>query len=155
MLILGLRFTSKKGLPLGSGLGSSAASAVVAVVAVNALLDEPLPKEQLLASCLEGEAVVSGYHADNIGPSLFGGITLITGTQAQQIHHLPIPENLHLALVTPNVVVPTVEARAVLPKEITLKQMVLQTGAVAQLVDAIYRNDIEGNGVCYAIRYSN
>lgn len=138
----GVELTIRKGLPLASGLGSSAASAVAAVVAVNALFGEPLPCAELLPACLEGEALVSGYHADNVGPSLLGGITLITGTDISQILRLPVPRNLHMALVTPNVEVPTAEARAVLPKSISLKAMVAQTGAVARLVDALYRQDV-------------
>ena len=71
-----------KNLPLASGLGSSAASAVAAAIAVNKLFDEPLTVAELLPACLDGEAAVSGYHADNVAPSLFGGITLVTGTSA-------------------------------------------------------------------------
>ncbi|GAB4342804.1 MAG: homoserine kinase [Phototrophicales bacterium] len=139
----GVSISLKKGLPLSSGLGSSAASAVAAVVAANALFGEPLTCEALLPACLEGEALVSGYHADNVGPSLLGGITLITGTSIQDIYRLPVPENMHFALITPNIAVPTVEARAVLPQMISLKQMVSQTGAVARLIDALYRNDLQ------------
>jgi homoserine kinase len=86
---------------------------------------------------------VSGsYHADNIAPCLFGGILLITGTRADQMVRLPVPENLHMALVTPDVAVPTAAARAVLPKTITLHEMVAQTAAVAQLIDALHRGDV-------------
>lgn len=138
----GVRMTIIKNLPAASGLGSSAASAVAAVVAVNALFGEPLPREALLSASLEGEALVSGYHADNVGPSLLGGITLITGTSLDQIRRLPVPAGLHLALITPDVAVPTAEARAVLPATIPLKMMVAQTGAVARVMDAIYRADI-------------
>ncbi|MAU11064.1 MAG: homoserine kinase [Anaerolineaceae bacterium] len=139
----GVAITLKKGLPIGSGLGSSAASAVAAAVAVNALLGEPLSREELLPACLEGEAAVSGYHADNVAPSLLGGITLTTGTTLSDIRKLPIPANLYLVLVTPDVEVPTALARKALPSTIPLKQMVHQTGAVAQLVDAIYRSDVK------------
>lgn len=132
----------KKGLPLASGMGSSASSSVAAVVAVNALLGYPFKKEELLPYTLEGEAAVSGYHADNVAPCLLGGITLTNGTAIEAIRKLPVPENLHLALVTPDVAVPTAEARAVLPKEIPLKTMVKQTGAVAELLDALYRGDV-------------
>ncbi|MBZ0276749.1 MAG: homoserine kinase, partial [Anaerolineae bacterium] len=138
----GVNISLYKHLPLASGLGSSAASAVAAAVAVNALLGEPLARTELLPACLDGEAAVSGYHADNVGPSLLGGITLITGTDSSQIHRLPVPAGIHLALVTPDVAVPTAEARAVLPKMVSLHDMVTQTGAVARLVDAIYRADI-------------
>lgn len=139
----GVRLTLYKGLPLASGMGSSSASSVAAVVAVNALLGEPLPKHELLAASLEGEASVSGYHADNVAPCLLGGITLITGTRHDQIYALPVPSRMHYALVTPNVAVPTAEARAVLPKMIALKTMVSQTAGVADLIDALYRDDLE------------
>jgi homoserine kinase len=138
----GVEITLHKNLPLASGLGSSAASAVAAAVAVNTLFGEPLQRAELLPACLDGEAAVSGYHADNVGPSLFGGIVLVTGTSADQIRHLPIPDNLYLVLVTPDVAVPTAQARAVLPKMISLHDMVAQTGAVARLIDALYRSDL-------------
>lgn len=139
----GVRLSLLKGLPLASGLGSSAASAVAGAVAVNALLGEPLTREALLPACLEGEAAVSGYHADNVAPSLFGGITLTTGVALEDIQRLPVPLGVHFAFITPNVEVRTAEARAVLPAQIPLKQMIHQTGMVARLVDAIYRNDLQ------------
>ena len=139
----GVNLVLHKNLPLASGLGSSAASAVAAAVAVNALFHVPLTLPNLLPACLDGEAAVSGYHPDNVGPSLLGGITLITGTSLREMQRLPVPDNLHCALVTPNVAVPTAEARAVLPQHITLKQMVHQTGGVARLVDALHRGDLE------------
>lgn len=142
----GVRLIIHKDLPLASGLGSSAASAVAAAVAVNALFGSPLARYELLPACLDGEALVSGYHADNVAPSLFGGITLISGTNIHQIRQLPSPRNLHLALVTPHVAVPTAEARAVLPQTVPLKAMIAQTSAIAQLIDALYRDDIQAIG---------
>ncbi|MCK6580591.1 MAG: homoserine kinase [Anaerolineae bacterium] len=155
----GARLTIKKGLPSASGLGSSAASAVAAAVAVNALLENPLPKADLLPACLDGEAIASGYHPDNVAPCLFGGITLAFGIRAHQIVSLPIPNSLYLVLVTPDVEVPTAQARAVLPATVPLRQMVKQTAMVARLIDAIYRGDIpamsaamEGDEVIEAAR---
>jgi homoserine kinase len=139
----GVRLNLYKRLPLASGLGSSAASAVAAAVAVNALFGSPLSLAELLPACLDGEASVSGYHADNVAPCLFGGITLVGGTDAAQIRQLPIPKNLHLALVTPDVEVPTSMARAALPATVTLHDMVWQTAGVAQLIDALYRDDLQ------------
>lgn len=139
----GVALTLKKGLPLASGLGSSAASAVAGVVATNALLEEPLPREALLPACMEGEALVSGYHLDNVAPALFGGITMITGSDAASVCPLPVPDNLHMALVTPNIAVPTAEARAVLPEYIPLKTMIAQTMGVAKFMNALHRADLQ------------
>ncbi len=142
----GLRLQLIKGLPLSSGLGSSAASAVVAVVALNKLLGQPFMRRELLPFCLEGEALVSGYHADNVAPSLLGGIILVAGITVDAIQILPNPAALHLALVTPDVQVPTNGAREILPKQVSLKTMIHQSGAVAQLVDALHRGDLDALG---------
>jgi homoserine kinase len=76
----GVELDIHKGVPLQSGMGSSAASAVAAVVAVNALLENPLPAERLLPYALEGEKFASkGLHADNVAPSLLGGLILCPG----------------------------------------------------------------------------
>ncbi len=139
----GLRIELFKGLPLSSGLGSSAASAVVTVVALNKLYGEPFSREQLLPFCLEGEALVSGYHADNVAPCLLGGITLVAGITVEAIQPLPIPDNLHLALVTPEVAIPTAEARAVMPSHVSLPTLIHQTGKVARLIDALHRGDLQ------------
>ena len=142
----GIKVTLVKGLPLSSGLGSSAASSVVAVMALNTLFGEPFQREELLPFCLEGEALVSGYHADNVAPCLLGGIVLVAGITVDAIRSLPVPANCHLALVTADFPVPTSEARAILPADITLKQLVHQTGQVAQLVDALHRGDLQALG---------
>ena len=142
----GLKLSLVKGLPLSSGLGSSAASAVVAVVALNKLLGEPFSRRDLLPFCLEGEALVSGYHADNIAPSLLGGIVLVAGVSVEAIQPLPIPSALSLALATPDVQVPTNGARAILPAQVPLKTLVHHSGAVAKLVDALHRGDMAALG---------
>lgn len=139
----GIRLTIHKGLPLASGLGSSAASAVAAAVAVNALFGEPLRREELLPACIEGEATVSGRHADNVAPALLGGVVLVTGLTPEAIYRLPVPESLALAIVTPGVAVPTAKARAVLPKSVPLHDVVKQTAGLALLVAGLYRDDAE------------
>ncbi|NDJ61367.1 MAG: homoserine kinase [Chloroflexi bacterium] len=142
----GARLTICKGIPAASGLGSSAASAVAGVVAVNALLAEPLAHADLLPACLDGEAAVSGYHPDNVAPCLLGGIILAYGLTPDKIVQLPVPDGLYLAIVTPAVEVPTVEARAVLPDLVPRQHMIRQTAAVARLVDALHRGDIPALG---------
>ena len=142
----GLAIKLFKGLPLSSGLGSSAASAVVTVVALNELYGKPFTRQELLPFCLEGEALVSGYHADNVAPCLLGGITLVAGITVDAIQPLPIPEGLHLALVTPEIAIPTAGARAVMPAMVSLKTLIYQTGKVARLVDALHRGDLAALG---------
>jgi len=139
----GVRIWLNKGLPLASGLGSSAASAAAAAVAVNELFGAPLGVSDLLPACIEAEAAVSGRHADNVAPALWGGIVLVMGLEARDIHRLPIPDNLYLALVTPDIAVPTAKARAILPKDIPLRALVQQTAQVAALVHALHTNDLQ------------
>ncbi|MBI5930891.1 MAG: homoserine kinase [Chloroflexi bacterium] len=139
---VGIELEIEKGLPLASGLGSSAASAAAGAVAVNALLGNPLSQLDLLPACLEAEATVSGRHADNVGPALLGGIVLVTGITPDCLFPLPIPDGLHFALVTPDVAVPTAQARAVLPKEVPFTKMVSQTKAIAQLMYGLYSGNL-------------
>lgn len=138
----GVSLQLEKGLPLASGLGSSAASAAAAAVAVNALFGAPLSLDDLLVACVEAEASVSGRHADNVAPALWGGIVLVMSADGHPHYALPTPDNLHLALVTPDVAVPTAHARAVLPARVALRDMVRQTGLVAALVHALHSGDL-------------
>ncbi len=138
----GIALTLEKGLPLASGLGSSAASAAAAAVAVNALLGEPFSRVELLPACVEAEAVVSGRHADNVAPALLGGIVLVAGITPGEVFQLPTPPDLHLAVVSPDVAVPTAEARAALPQQVPLATMVHQTAQVGLLIHALYQNDL-------------
>ena len=97
-----------KGVPLQSGMGSSAASAVAAVVAVNALLDSPLSLEALLPYALEGQEYASGsLHADNVAPSLIGGLVFCPTTLLPDLHPLSVPDGvssvlLHIAATYPD-----------------------------------------------------
>lgn len=133
-----------KGIPIGSGLGGSAASAVAAVVAANALLDQPCTTEQLFAWALAGEAVASGHaHPDNVAPCLYGGLTLTTAAGVQVI---PAPAELRVALVHPDLSIETRAARELLPREIPLALAVEQMGHLAAFVDACHRGDAADAG---------
>ena len=136
----GIDLVIYKGLPLASGLGSSAASAVAAAVATDALLGSQLNRLELLAICLEAEAAVSGRHADNIAPALYGGIVLLGEKSVQS---LPVPTDTKLCLITPKLAIATAKARAILPETVPLSQLVQQTTALAQLIDAFHRRDIK------------
>ena len=128
-----------KGIPLGSGMGGSAASAVAALVAANALLDTPLPLPALMPFTLDGEAAASGSrHGDNAAASLLGGLVLSGGGAPVRI---AVPDDLYCALVHPHVVLETRTARAVLTGGFALPDVVTQTANLARVLLACERRD--------------
>jgi homoserine kinase len=141
---LGIEMEIHKKMPFGSGLGSSAASAAAGVFAVNELLGQPLSKLELLPFAVAGEQVADGaYHADNVGPSLLGGITFIRDNATLDVHQLPVPAELFAAVVYPFVEILTKDAREVLSKQTSLAQCIQQTGNLGALLIGFYENDYE------------
>jgi len=139
---VGVELDLAKGLPLGSGMGSSAASAAAAAFAVNLLVGSPLRKADLILPCVEAEEAVSGRHADNVAPSLLGGLVLVRSVDPLDVVRLPVPDGLMIAVVTPVFELATRKARAVLPKEVPLVSHVSNTANLAALVSAFYSNDL-------------
>jgi homoserine kinase len=104
----GIELVIEKGIPLGSGLGGSAASAVAGVVAANELLERPLSRAELLSHAIEGEAVASGSrHADNVAASLFGGLVLTVGGITPRCTQVPVPAGICCVLVHPHLFLST------------------------------------------------
>lgn len=135
----GFELVLHKGIALGSGMGGSAASCVAAVVAANALLDEPLTREALYDFALDGELVASGSrHGDNLGPMLIGGLVLATDTRLVRI---PVPGEWHCALVHPHVVLETRRARAALAGAYALGEFVAQSANLALVLAGCYRGE--------------
>ncbi len=140
----GVALRLHKGMPLSSGLGSSAASAVAAVCAVDRLLGLEAPRELLLRCALEGERAATGsIHADNAAPCLYGGFVLIRGVDPPDVVPLPVPEGLACAVVRPHAEVETRGARALLGNTVALKDAVTQWGNLGALVAALFRGDHE------------
>ena len=138
-LPFGFEVEIDKGIPLGSGMGGSAASCVAALVAANALLDMPLSREALYPFALTGEAVASGgRHGDNLGPMLLGGLVLST---ADQLVKLPVPEAWHSLLVHPDAVLETRRARAALQGHYALSEFVAQSANLALVISGCYSGD--------------
>jgi homoserine kinase len=132
-----------KKMPLGSGMGSSAASAVAAVFAANVLYGKPISKRALVTIAMEGERVASGTaHADNIAPSMLGGITLVRGGEKVEVLSLPVPSKLRVVVLHPNVHLSTADSRAALPKMLPLKTGITQWTNTASLVVGLYENDL-------------
>ena len=140
----GFELEIDKGIPLSSGMGGSAASAVAAVVAANALLDEPLSRLRLLKFAMEGEIVASGSgHLDNIAPSLFGGLVLTVGIDHPRVKQIPVPPSLRCVLIHPHMHLGTREARAILKTDVTRSDFVWQTANLAGFISGCYSNDLD------------
>ena len=140
----GFAMEIEKGIPLGSGLGGSAASAVGAVVAANALLPNPCPKLELLKFAMHGEAVASGsMHVDNIAPSLFGGLVLTVGIDNPRVKQIPVPPGVRAVIVHPHMFLSTKQARAILSRTVALSDFVWQTANLAGFISGCYTNDLD------------
>jgi homoserine kinase len=140
---VGVDLKVHKGVPLQSGMGSSAASAVAAVVAVNALLDAPLPLADLLPFALEGEKFASGgLHADNVAPSLLGGLILCPEVLLPQVISLPVPSGVSAVLLHPDLQVNTAQARRRLRKSYSMQLWLQQQGLLAGFIAACAADDI-------------
>jgi homoserine kinase len=137
----GIGLSVRKGLPLSGGQGGSAASAVAGAVAVNALLGGPLGPVELMEVCLDAEEAVAGRHADNIAPSLLGGLVLIRSMDPLDVVRLPVPHDLHVVLAKPEQRMRTADARAVLPREVSRAVALHQAAHVAAMVAAFALED--------------
>jgi homoserine kinase len=133
-----------KGIPLGAGLGGSAASAVGAVVAANALLATPCSLPQLLTFAVAGEAVASGSrHVDNIAASLYGGLVLTVGIDEPRVKQMPVPDGIRAVVVHPHMFLATSRARAMLKSSVELSDFVWQTANLAGFISGCYTSDLE------------
>jgi homoserine kinase len=142
MLDRGVEMEIHKKMPFGSGLGSSAASAVAGAFAVNRLIGEPLTKKQLLPFAMAGESSADGaWHADNVAPCLLGGIVFIRSNDELDIAELPVPENLWAAVVHPELEILTKVAREILPRELPLTNTTQQIGNLGGLICGLIQSD--------------
>lgn len=137
----GIDIIIEKKMPFGSGLGSSAASAVAGVVAANELLGTQLKKHELISFAIDGETVASGSrHGDNIVPCLLGGIVLVRGEEGIE---LPVPKNLQVTVIHPDVEILTKVARDILPKQVPMKDAIYQSANLGTFVVALYHQDLQ------------
>lgn len=145
----GFEMRIEKGIPLGSGLGGSAASAVGAVVAANAVLSGPCTRVELLKFAMQGEAVASGsLHVDNISPSLYGGLVLTVGIEQPMVKQIPVPDGVRAVIVHPHMFLSTKQARAMLRPAVDLSDFVWQTANLAGFISGCYTNDIDMIRAC-------
>ncbi|WP_375235335.1 homoserine kinase [Winogradskyella sp.] len=128
----------------GSGIGSSSASAAGSVFGMNELLGRPLNKTELTKYALKGEALASQCeHADNLAPAIFGGFTLVRSVDPIDVLQLPTLGDLFATLIHPQIEIKTSESRAILPKNVALKDAITQWSNVGSLVHALHTNDYD------------
>ncbi len=138
----GVDIELKKNLPLGSGMGSSAASGAAALVAINELLGNPLTREQLVPHAMEAERIACGSaHADNVAPSLLGGFVLVRNYHPLDIIKIEATESLYCSLIHPHLELKTEDSRKVLRHSVSLKDVVTQTGNIAGLMLGLTKPD--------------
>jgi len=141
---IGVEIELHKKMPIGSGLGSSSASTVAGLYAINQLMGNLLTAKGLVPFAMKGEELACGYgHADNVAPALMGGFVLVRSYEPLDLIALPTPENLFAAIVYPEVEVPTKDARQMIRSKVLLKDAVTQWGNVAGLVSGLFLNDID------------
>jgi homoserine kinase len=131
-----LNVRAANGIPLGSGMGSSAATIVGGLAAANALVDGGLDKGALLrlAHAIEG-------HPDNVAAAVYGGLVLVSADgEALQAQALAVPP-MQVVIVLPAMRLPTAQARAALPAQVPLKDAVFNLGHALFTVQALQRGD--------------
>ena len=139
----GVALSIRKGLPLASGLGGSAASAAAAVVAVAALLEARVPLETLITCALEGERLGAGSaHADNIAPAIYGGLVLVRHPNPPDVVRLPVPAGLTAVVVHPDLEIETARARAMLGDSVPLADAIRQWANLGALVHGLHSGDV-------------
>jgi len=140
----GVSLRIRKGLPLSSGLGGSAASAAAAVVAVDALIGAHASIETLVACALEGERLGAGSgHADNVAPSICGGFVLVRRPNPPDILQLPVPAGLTAVVVHPDLEIETAKARQLLGDTVPLGDAIRQWANMGALVHGLHRGDFD------------
>jgi homoserine kinase len=138
----GVEIEIAKGVPVGGGIGSSAASAVAAAVACNELLEMHLTKQELLPFAVEGERIASdAVHVDNLSPSLWGGFILVRGYEPIDIVQIKAPKNIWCTVVHPHLEIQTRASRKLLPTTVPLADLVTQTGNAAGLIAGLLTED--------------
>ncbi len=139
----GIELEIHKKMPINSGLGSSAASAAAATLAVSELLRTGLSKRELLPFAWAGEQVASGGpQGDNIVPSLLGGIMLIRDNATLDVHRLHVPRGLYVVVVHPKLELLTRDARAVLNPQVPLEKHVRQSANLMAFVVGLFNGDL-------------
>lgn len=143
-LDFGFEIEIYKKIKPGSGIGSSAASAVGSVFGMNELLNRPFNKTQLTEFAMKGEALASKCeHADNLAPAIFGGFALVKSISPLNILEIPSPDDLYATIIHPQIEVKTSESRALLPKEVALQDAITQWANFGGLIHGLHTSNYD------------
>lgn len=135
---MGMDLRIKKNMPISSGMGSSAASAVAAVLAANELLGRAMEQRALLPFAYAGEKINGDdLPLDNVAPSLLGGMVLIRSNEDIDVHRLILPPGIYFAVIKANISIDTKESRRLLPSSISLEQHIKQAAHFASFIHAL------------------
>ena len=138
-----LHLTMDNRIPLSRGLGSSAATIVGALTAINALSEADLSKKELFDLAVEIEG-----HADNVAAALYGGLT-ISYRQGDKfnVRRCEPDKKIGIVVLIPDVGLSTAKAREALPDEITREAAVFNIGRVSLLVESLLTGDLSNMAV--------
>lgn len=141
-LDFGIEIVIHKKIKAGSGIGSSAASAAGVVVALNALLEHPLPCKALIPFAMQGEKLASGSaHADNVAPAILGGFTLIRSYEPLDVIKMHTPPDLFAVVIHPQIELKTSDSRSIIKQQVSLKKAIQQWGNLGGFVSGLYTED--------------
>jgi homoserine kinase len=138
----GLRIVVRSEIPVARGLGSSAAAILGGLLAGHLLAHGEAPDPPTILA----EAVEIEGHPDNIAPALLGGLVACAVTEQGRVHalRLPLPPDLGIVLVIPDVRVPTARARQILPAKVPLADAVFGLSRLALLLGSLATGDLQG-----------
>jgi homoserine kinase len=139
----GIEMRIKKGIRPCSGMGSSGASAAGGAFLANVICGEKLNSTQVILCAAHAEGIISGgLHADNVSPCILGGFTVIRSYEPFEVNRIEPPKNLGMVVALPNVMVATIDARKVIPKEVPIKDLVFHIGNASTMVYGMMTGDI-------------
>ncbi|MBS1681387.1 MAG: homoserine kinase [Bacteroidetes bacterium] len=134
----------EKGFQSGSGLGSSSASSAAAAFAYNTLMGCPFNSLELIPFAMKGEEAACGSaHADNVAAAILGGLVLVREHTPLDVIKLPVPNNLHAAILFPQIELNTSDSRIILPGQLPLQNATRQWANLGAFVASLYQNDFK------------
>jgi len=140
----GIELKIAKGIRPCSGMGSSGASAAGGAFLANILCGEKLSTTEVILCAAHAEDVTSGgFHADNVSPCILGGFTVIRSYEPFEVIRIEPPKDLGMVVALPDIMVATCDARKVLPREVSIKDLVFHVGNASTLVYGMMTGDLK------------